>query len=178
MYMHKIPIFTVKTNDSSSLRNWVEYPYSLTDRLKDALGHAQLEIISQKWMNPTWWDKYLLKINDQLIFQREILMKHQESTYWYARTIIPEQCYNVSPDFFNRLKKESIRDLIFDNNLVTRTNMTSYSINNQCIELCWAKKHIKDIHHPLWVRLAEYSFLGKGVFFLVELLLPELENVW
>ena len=177
MYINGQPIFAAETKDLNLMKTWREHQHSLTDKLKAAKGDVQLEIISHNWIVPTWWDKYLLKINDELIIQREILMKHHRIDYWYARTIIPQKCYNLNPDFFNRLEKESMRSLIFDDNKVNRINMISYPIDNQCIEFNWVQKHLNTIHSPLWVRLAEYSLQGLESFFVVEILLPELENV-
>ena len=116
MYINNQPVFIAKTKDPESLRDWREHQYSLTDKLQEAKGSIQLELISQSWIKPTWWDSYLLQINDELIFQREIMMKHHGTEYWYARAIIPQKCYNLNPEFFKRLGKESIRNLIFNDN--------------------------------------------------------------
>jgi chorismate--pyruvate lyase len=177
MYINGQPIFVAETIDPFFLRDWIEHQYSLTDKFNAAKGSSHLEVISQNWIAPTWWDTYLLNIDDKLIFQREILMKHQGVDYWYARTIIPQKCYNSNPDFFKRLEKESIRNLIFDNNTVHRINMINYPVNHQCIEFNWVKKYLNSTSDILWVRLAEYSFQGLESFFLVEILLPELENI-
>src|SRR3989338_3245735 len=126
MYINNQPVFTAETDHPEALSDWRVHPYSLTDKLLALKGSTQLELISQKWIKPTWWDTYLLQIKDTLIFQREIMMKHQNIDYWYARTIIPQKCYHINPDFFKRLEKESIRNLIFDSHLVHRVSMVSY----------------------------------------------------
>lgn len=177
MYINNQPIFCAETKEHEFLRDWRDFQYSLTDRLQVAKGDTELEIISQGWIKSTWWDNYLLKINDDLVFQREICMKYSGLEYWYARSIIPSICYNLEPEFFKRLEKESIRNLIFDNNQVDRVQMINYPIDHQCIEFHWVKRHLKNIDGILWLRLAEYSFLKSASFYLVEILLPELENV-
>lgn len=177
MYFNGIPIFVAETNDPSTLGVWREQQSSLTDMLKSAKGNTQLEVISQNWIKPTWWDNYLLKVDGELVFQREILMKHDAVEYWFARTIIPQKCYNLDPHFFNRLEKESIRNLIFDTKEVQRINIINYPIDKQCVEFYWVKKQLVTIEGTLWVRLAEFSFQESESFYLVEILLPELENV-
>ena len=177
MYINNQPVFTAETEHPEALKDWRVHQHSLTDKLQALKGSTQLELISQQWIRPTWWDTYLLQINDELIFQREIMMKHQDTDYWYARTIIPQKCYNANPEFFKRLEKESIRNLIFEGNQVQRVTMISYPVDNQCLEFYWVKKNRRTIDGIIWVRLAEFTFEYAESFFLAELLLPELENV-
>lgn len=176
MFINNRPIFVANSMQTDSLRDWRECPHSLTDKLQTVKGSVQLELISQKWTQPNWWDRYLLQIHDELIFEREILMKHQSTVYWYARTIIPQKCYNSNPEFFKRLEKESIRNLIFNNPKVHRAVMLNYPIDQQCIEYHWAKRHLAHIDGIIWVRLAKYTLNYLESFYLAELLLPELEN--
>ncbi len=177
MFINNRPIFVASPKNIDSLRDWREYSHSLTNKLQTVKGTVQLDLISQKWTQSTWWDKYLLQIHDEFIFEREILMKHQNTVYWYARTIIPQKCYNSDPELFKRLEKESIRNLIFDNPKVHRVAMIDYPIDQQCIEFNWVKKHLNYIDGIIWVRLAEYSLNYLESFYLAELLLPELESV-
>lgn len=176
MFINNQPIFIANPHKDDSLRDWREYAHSLTDKLQKVKGSTQLTLMSQKWTQPCWWDKYLLQIRDAQIFEREILMKHQDTAFWYARTIIPQKCYNVDPDFFKRLEKESIRNLIFDNPNVHRVTLLNYPIDKQCIEYHWAKRYLEQLDGVIWVRLAEYSFNELESFYLAELLLPELES--
>ncbi|CEG56798.1 chorismate--pyruvate lyase family protein [Legionella fallonii] len=175
MFINNQPIFVAEPQNPHSLLDWRECRHSLTDKLQAARGSTQLTVISQQWTRPTWWDRYLLQIDDELIFEREIMMKHHHTDYWYARTIIPKKCYFSDPEFFKRLEKESIRNLIFDNSKVHRVTMLNYPIDKQCIEFNWVKKHLNNIDGIIWVRLAEYSLNYLESFYLAELLLPELE---
>lgn len=177
MHINNQPVYVAETTNSEALKNWREHQYSLTDKLKEAKGSASLELISQKWIQPTWWDKYLLQVDDAPIYQREILMRHQDIVYWYARTVIPQNCYVLNPVFFKRLENESIRNLIFNNDKVQRVNIVSYPIDKQCIEYHWVRKYLYIRNEIVWIRLAQYSFENKGFFYVIELLLPELENV-
>lgn len=177
MYFNNHPILTANIDDPDFLAEWRECGSSLTDKLLKAKGKVQLELISQKWVRPGWWDSYFLQIHEDLVFEREIIMKSGEIDYWYARTIIPEKCYELNPKFFYRLESESIRNLIFNEDKVSRLRMINYPVDQYCIEFSWVKKHIDNIQGILWVRLAEYSFQHTESFYLVEILFPELESV-
>lgn len=192
MYINNNPLLVADSKKPISLSDWINHQNSLTDKLLASKGSIDLELLSQEWTTPTWWDKYLLQINlicdvedregeviksQQLVFQREILMRSENIAYWYARTIIPQKCYDLNPDFFGRLEKESIRNLIFGNHEVHRVLMTGYPIDKQCIEFYWVKKYINTIKGTLWVRFGEFSYHHMESFYLMEILLPELENL-
>lgn len=170
-------IFSLKAKCSKQLLEWINHQQSLTDKLLKAKGEVQLELLTQQWVNSDFWSKSLLAIPESPVFQREIMMKSHNIPYWYARTIIPQRCYELNPVFFERLRSESVRDLIFDNKQVTRINSINYPVDAQCVEFYWVKKHIPNIKEILWVRIAEFSFLGQESFYLVEIMLPELGEI-
>lgn len=170
-------IFSLKAHCSKQFLEWINYHHSLTDKLSKAKGGVQLELISQQWISTDLWSKNLLEIQDVSVFQREIIMKSHDVAYWYARSIIPQKCYDSAPAFFDRLKKESIKNLIFDNDRVCRINSINYPVDNQCVEFYWVKKYINTVQGILWVRIAEFSFQQKESFYLVEIMLPELEDI-
>jgi chorismate-pyruvate lyase len=177
MYFNTQPIFTAKSNRLETLKEWRNYEGSLTDKLQDAKGEVEVQLLYQNWIKTTWWDTHVLNIQDAQIVQREIIMSSLGLNYWYARTIIPKKCYTLDPIFFKRLEKETLKNLIFGEQKVQRVSMRSYPVDKECIEFQWVKKYIKLRDEPLWVRLAEYSFLNIESFYLAEILLPELESV-
>lgn len=177
MYINKQPIYIADTKSPGFLHEWADHESSLTDKLERIIGRTHLSLLSQDWITPTWWDKCLLKISDDLLFQREILMKSQNIDYWYARTIIPKKCYDLDPEFFKRLETESVKNLVFGQDTVQRLSKIYYPIDPQCLEYYWIKKYIKGIQGTLCVRLAEYSFQKKQSFYLAEILLPALGNL-
>ena len=160
------------------LISWLEHNHSLTDKLRSIKGCVTLNVLSQQWIKPTWWDTFCLSITNETIFQREILMESQGIPYWYARTIIPKASYDLHTSFFNRLQNESVRNLIFDNEIVHRVQFMVYPIDKQSIEFYWVNKFIPDFEGCAWVRLAEFSIQNSASFFLLEILLPELEDVY
>ncbi|MCW8407623.1 chorismate lyase [Legionella sp. PATHC035] len=170
-------IFTINAKRSETLTEWLNYQSSLTDKLQQINGEAKIELISQCWKNTDWWNKNLLQIQDDMVFQRDIIMRSHGVAYWYARSIIPKKCYDLAPDFFGRLKNESIKNLIFDEENVRRVQWISYPADQQCLEYHWVKRNFDSAHGVLWVRLAEFSFQQRQSFYLVEIMLPELENL-
>lgn len=170
-------IFAISAQVSEQLSEWLNYQDSLTDKLQQIKDDAHVELISQCWMNTDWWDKHFLQIQDNLIFQREIIMKSHNITYWYARSIIPKKCYDLDPAFFGRLENESIKNLIFNEDRVYRVQSINYPIDQHCLEYHWVKRNLGSVGGVLWVRLAEFLFQQKEPFYLAEIMLPELESI-
>lgn len=170
-------LFVINAQCSEQLSEWLNNQAALTDRLQKIKGEVQLELISQQWLHLDWWDKYVLQIQDEYVFKRDIFMKSQGVPYWFARSIIPKKCFNLDPVYFDRLKNESIKNLIFGSNRVERINGTIYPIDHHCIEFYWVKKHISTIKGILWVRMTEFSFEKSESFYIAEIMLPELERV-
>lgn len=170
-------IFVINAESPENLKKWLNYQTSLTERLQEIKGEAQLELISQQWVNADWWDQNVLQIQEDCVFKRDIIMKSHGVSYWFARSIIPKKCYELEPSFFDRLKNESIKNLIFGNNKVQRINGINYVIDHHCMEFYWVKKNINTVEGILWVRLTEFSFQQRESFYIAEIMLPELEFV-
>jgi chorismate lyase len=172
--MTSSPHFNLKSDNEIpiGLDAWLNHDKSITDKLIQLTGEAELEVLSQQWISAKWWDIHVFLIKEP-IFQREIFMKSKERVYWYARTVIPQSCYRLESDFFKRLEHESIRNLIFNEPKVSLVQKVVYPINPQCIEFHWISNYLNNLHDILWVRLAEYSFTGSSSFYLIEILFPD-----
>lgn len=170
-------LLTANAPQPKQLLDWLYCPTSLTEKLQRLTGHAEPELVHQQWVNRTWWDAFLLGCVCKKVFQREILMQSNQHYFWYARTIISEYCYQQHPHFFDRLKKESVKHLIFHNPDIQVNNRVIYSINPQCLEYFWVKRYVPVLANVLWVRLTTFSYRQKGQFFLCEIFLPELERI-
>lgn len=177
MQIHSQPLLSLDIPEPKGLTPWLHCEYSLTEKLEKQNGSADLELLSQDWVIPSSWERQVLNNTDCRVFQREIMMRSQGREYWYARTLIPQSCYELNPQFFNRLQNESIKNLIFDNPEVTRQELLSYAVNAHCLEFYWVKKYLNHLKGIIWVRFADYLFADKSHFYLLELLLPELEQI-
>jgi len=177
MHINNNPLLIADAKPSEVMSAWIHHDASLTDKLSALKGQVDLEVICQEWVRPSHWDRAYLQVPNQSIFQREILMRSQGHAYWYARSLIPEQCYQQNPAFFKRLETESIRNLIFGNPAVERRSMYYYPVDPQCLEYYWVKKHLQHIKGPFWVRFAEFSLADQTSFYLIEILFPSLESL-
>ncbi len=160
----------------ASLAEWLAYPDSLTERLQDKAGHAKLQVLRQQWERANWWDKQVFHVLEGQVMHREIVMYANDEPCWYARTIIPEATYQAGSSFFNRLQKESLGTLIFNETKIKRLSMVHYPISEQSIEYHWLKQWLSCSALILWVRMSVFSFNNDSPFFLIETLLPALER--
>ncbi|KTD11418.1 chorismate--pyruvate lyase family protein [Legionella jamestowniensis] len=163
-------------NPPERLLPWLTHQLSLTDKLKKERGEAVLSILKQEWKDCSWWDKYVLGLNINPVMHREIIMTSQNNACWYARTIIPHDCYEVNTSLFIRLKEESLGVIIFDTPEIQRERIVHYSIDSTSLEYYWLPHHLRE-RHSLWVRLSKFALPQSTFFYLVEILLPELLRI-
>ncbi|WED44127.1 chorismate--pyruvate lyase family protein [Legionella cardiaca] len=170
---------TIKLGAASSsppkvLLPWLKHEFSLTDKLKNEVGDASLTILNQQWKNPSWWDKFALGISTSSVMHREIIMSAHGTPCWYARTIIPDSCYQKNFLFFNRLNQESLGVIIFNTPQVKRNLMLQYAINASSLEYYWLP-HLPMLTESkdLWSRLSIFSLQENVFFYLVEIFLPD-----
>ena len=167
---------SIKCQLPLSLLPWVTYQYSLTDRLQERAGNTCLQVLAQRWVAPDWWDKYVLRIEDETVLHREILMWAGQEACWYARTIIPKATYQANTLLFSRLQTESLGTLIFNEPQIKRVYLMHYSISQQSIEYHWLNQLLHGSSKTLWVRLSAFTVNDDSPFFLIETLLPALER--
>lgn len=148
---------------------WLVHELSLTEKLKVTAGDAQLELINQRWDVAPDGSRTLC---------REIVMWAFDSPCWYARTLIPFATFHANEALFERLKTESLGDLIFHGTDIKRGSLTSYAITKQSPEFAWVQKWCQQDDVQLWVRLSELSVSGaiSHPFVLKEILLPGLRR--
>lgn len=155
---------------------WLTYVKFLTEKLQTIAGDATLEVINQHWERPTWWDCYVLQLTETSVLHREILMHAHQQPCWYARTIIPESTYQADVKLFDRLNRESLGNLIFQGNKIQRASICHYAIDAKAIEYHWLTQSMHQQASVLWARLSEFQLKTKDSFFLIEILLPGLEQ--
>lgn len=176
--MHISALTTIQPSPCPAFMPWVTHTTSITDKLQAITGTVRLQRIGQRWVSTNWWDKYFLKVQENSVLQREIVMLAGDVPYWYARTVIPKSCYAVEPAFFDRLTHVTMRELIFGEAKVQRESLQYYQIDSQNIEFYWAKDILAlSAAEKLWVRLGTYSFQGRASFYLIEILLPSLKGL-
>ena len=166
----------LKCSLSPLVLRWLTYQDSLTANLQVLANNVSLQILSQGWKGIGWWDNKVLNLTGNEVFIREILMSANKEPCWYARTIIPDITYKSAPDFFNRLGKESLNMLIFNETKVKREKLSYYAISNQTLEYYWLSSELHNNQSTLWVRISSFVFNKKFPFYLIEILLPAIER--
>ncbi|ASQ45720.1 chorismate--pyruvate lyase family protein [Legionella clemsonensis] len=167
-------MFAQTVNPPEKLLPWLNHQRSLTAKLKKERGEAILSILKQEWRNCSWWDRYVLGLAINSVMHRDIIMTAQNKACWYARTIIPCDCYEKNASFFMRLKEEALGVIIFDTPEIQRDRMIHYSIDSASLEYYWLPHHLRGTGERLWVRLSKFILPQSTFFYLVEILLPEL----
>lgn len=162
---------------AACLLPWLVHTDSLTQKLEQEAGEANLLVLSQQWVNTSWWAKYYLGVNTTKIMQREIIMSSRHMPCWYARTMIPDATYYAHSVFFERLKQESLGVIVFNDPSIYRSSLTHYSVDTSCVEYHWPDVRLTEKEHLLWLRLSEFTIQQKHSFYLAEILLPGLLRV-
>lgn len=168
--------FPIEEEVPTLLLPWLTYQDSLTDHLREKAGTCRLQILNQQWISPQWWDYRVLSIDAKSLLHREILMHAGQDICWYARSLIPDTSFEADAAFFNRLKNESLGQLVFNEEKVKRTHLIYYPINQQSIEYHWLKHIAQPLTEVLWLRLSTFYLKDKYPFFLIEILLPGLSR--
>ncbi|WP_419421082.1 chorismate--pyruvate lyase family protein [Legionella sp. D16C41] len=165
----------VTSKPSAALLPWLTHQQSLTRRLQNTVGKVpQLTLLKQQWHKVDWWDQHVLGLKEgEKALHREIVISINARECWYGRTVIPINTYQHYEDFFARLKQESLGELIFGNNLITRMNLNYYCISAQSIEYYWLKPFLH-VNEDLWARFAVFAINKHLPFYLIEILLPDL----
>ena len=156
---------------------WLTYTDFLTEKLQKLTGHAKISVLSNRWEKPSQWAKNKLGVMSTWVLNREICMKSQNDVCWFARTILPIETFELDPSLFNRLKEESLGQLIFYGTDISRVSHTYYPIDKHAIEYHWLDKSVHQDEKNLWVRLSEFKVHGTFSFYLIEILLPGLERL-
>lgn len=165
----------------SLLLPWLTWQQSLTNRLLDITGDAALEKIKHAWEKPDLWDKEVLRVSDDKVIHREIVMFSHHRACWFARSTIPKNTYDAAPWLFERLNHEPLGHLIFDSGQIKRVSLTHYPLVPSDVEWAWLPMQpVSDGEQGrvkrLWCRLSEFALIaGDQRFYLLEVLLPGLE---
>ncbi|OGV27934.1 MAG: hypothetical protein A3E88_06865 [Legionellales bacterium RIFCSPHIGHO2_12_FULL_35_11] len=163
-------------NPTVALLPWLTHTELLTKKLFDKSGDTSLKILREHNVKASWWERYVLKLDSDMVFHREILTYAYDQPCWYARSILPHVTLQKHNELFVRLKRETLGDLIFGNNGIVRKNMSFYHISHENLEFHWLNRNLYLDTKVLWVRLSEFEIDSNGTFFLVEILLPGIEK--
>lgn len=155
------------------LKPWIFANTSLTKKLRELMVRVEVNVLSQGWFECSWWEKYALML-DGMVFVRQITMMGNGGPCWYARSVIPDECYRCNRDFFEQLTTKSLGQILYSHPEVVRTDLNYYAVTVNAIEYYWTADALEGmLQEPLlWVRRTRYVLRGQA-FFLFEVFLPE-----
>lgn len=155
---------------------WLTYTGYLTEHLYAKSGHTALQIVQQIWEPSNAWDHQRLGLASQQVLHRDIVICAWERPCWFARTILPESTYQAHVNLFDRLNVEPLGNLIFHTQSIQRLSFEYYPVTSTCLEYTWLPETIDTQQQDLWVRLSTFQVEFAERFYLVEILLPDLEQ--
>ncbi len=183
-------LLKVNASPPDNLKSWLSHSDSLTQKLKDQSGYAKIQVLKQGWTQPTWWDKFSLRLVTDTVIHRDILMFSQKTACWFARTIIPKYSYEQKSSFFDRLSQEPLSVLLFNEPNIIRVVLQNYAINESCLEYHWLPEALKTLttekpqtdsatakNKEFWLRFSVFTIAGSASFYLIEILMPGLIDV-
>lgn len=159
------------------LQNWLDYPISITDKLKAHTPEVRLTCLKEGWgMLDSWETRHLPNTE---IFRREILMYAGQHTCWYARTMIPKTTYLGEAARFERLGRENLGQIIWQASDIKRQHMAQFSLTKSS----FIYKYLETIglelnEETLWGRLSTFTIKHTLPFYLLEIFLPELQHYY
>lgn len=156
---------------SNELIDWLNCQTALTEKLQQLTGDARVDVLAMDWDEHNEWEAKQLGIVEGKLLRREVLILSRQMPCWYARTFVPESCYALAPEFFQRLHHQPLSELIYSQPKVKRESLCYYPLTEYSEEQNWLPKLSQQIlEGGLWARLAAFSFQEKEKFFLCEIL--------
>ena len=154
---------------------WLSCTSYLTKKLHAKSGHTRLQVCQEIWEPANAWDKEVLVLGSQQVLHRDILMYAREYPCWFARSVLPEKTFQSHHSLFQRLESEPLGNLIFENDDIQRLRLQTYCIQPGDSEYSWLPKTIQT-QQILWLRSSIFQVESTDCFYLIEILLPDLER--
>ncbi len=119
---------------ADKLNLWLKHEASLMERLALFSKEVHLTILKESWRTPTWWETYDLKIDDHLVFVREVKILADANPCWYARSVFPKKTYALNELLFKGLSEGlTLGELIFGDFGIKRQKMIYFDVEPQSI---------------------------------------------
>lgn len=163
-------------NPPDHLLSWLTCKTHLTKALYAKSGDTKLKVVQQIWREASDWDQQSLGLSVERVLHRDIVMLAKDKPCWFARTILPESTYLANSALFERLKEEPLGNLIFQTVGTERKSIQYYPITPQHTEYAWVPEDTHAQAELLWVRSSVFQIASQDLFYLIEILLPELEQ--
>ena len=182
---------SAKTKPPHHLLEWLSCKTFMMAQLKAKTGDAHLKVIQQIWEPMNDWDRSRMLEHNEPVLHRDVVVSSWQQPCWFARTILPRPTYTAHLSLFERLEHEPLGNLIFYSPLIQRVSLAYYAIEKDSVEYSWLPNTINTQQQRLWLRYASFEVNNSDLlvdgnesvatcqrlfFYLVEILLPHLEN--
>lgn len=159
------------------MQSWIDASVPITDRLLQCSGDAQLHLVNQKWVHTDCWAYERLRIRDDQLLLREIIMNSHATPHWYAKTLIPAACYHQNRQIFDLLQQGSLKNILFDGHGVVRRRLWYEWLCPSRLEYAWAEKHVPHLKDMVVLRAFSCTLSSGMLFYVIELLFSVLADV-
>jgi chorismate--pyruvate lyase len=164
------------TTPPQHLLPWLECTSYMMEQLFAKSQNTELQVLQQIWEPANSWDQQKLSLKVEQVLHRDIIVKAWGAPCWFARTILPRATFDAHFSLFDRLQQEPLGNLIFHTSEVRRLNLQYYAIAPHAVEYAWLPTDILTQQQTLWARLSTFQVANVELFYLIEILLPDLER--
>ena len=155
---------------------WLTCRTYLTEKLFAKSGDTSLHVLQQIWETANDWDRATLSLSDEIVLHRDIIVSAWNAPCWFARTILPNTTYQAHLPLFERLNHEPLGNLIFHSEAIQRLSLDYKLIEPQALEYTWIPSTLNLSQQALWLRSSTFQVENSDLFYLIEILLPNLER--
>ncbi len=161
---------------STSLRDWLQYPDSLTQALKKLSSSYRIRLLSQDWNEITRTEKVFLKDDSKRYMVREIEQWCGDKMLVAARSIFPENSIDSPKHPLRYLGCTSLGDYLFQNASIAPK---SFEFSLQYPQNFLYQRFIGCFEKPLEMLYARRRlfFMHKNPILIMEIFPPEMPNL-
>jgi chorismate lyase len=167
-------------NKDSALQNIIDkrvHPFlfhegSLTYLIQEhCSGKFNIELISESWQQPMEDESILLSLtNNEASFIRKSLLKCDDLTLVYARTVIPVKTLSGKNQKLMELGAKPLGDVLFNDTTTYRSDMRYAKIPVDCDFYSDASKYLES-ESDLWARQS-LIYIEQQPLLITEIFLP------
>lgn len=155
---------------------WLTCRTYLTEQLFAKSGDTSLQVLQQIWEPANEWDRDTFLLSEEKVLHRDIIVSAWNQPCWFARTILPNTTYQAHLSLFERLNHEPLGNLIFHSQVIQRLSLQHKPIGPYAPEYAWIPKTLPISQKQLWMRSSAFQVNNRALFYLIEILLPNLER--
>jgi chorismate--pyruvate lyase len=158
----------------NSVRDWLGWPDSLTERLSDHLGErVKVHVLSERIDRLLADEREHLATMSRIARVREVRLEVRGTPYVVARTVFPDSTARVMNNALKQLGSRSLGSLLFGavRAPVSVRELTSLQPHSSLWRVL--HRHLPSHSAPMWARRALHRLHGQPLL-VTEIFLPQL----